>query len=96
LNYDRKSREGVGTHFPLTNVNLEGFAHVKHPPGPGLEQLAQLGSQFLQVNGEPEKTWVELVHVARQRPSWKTGRLPLMEHDRHSLKEVPLQVLQSG
>jgi hypothetical protein len=91
LNYDDEvPRVGVWTQVPSTT--MKGSTHVKQLPGPGPAQLAQLVSQSLQVF--PLTNLVESGHVARQRPSWKTGRL--LEHDRHSVKEVPLQVPQSG
>lgn len=74
-------------------MNTSGVLHAKHLLGPEPEQLEQLGSQFLHVEVVESKYW-ERLHVGRQRPPWRTGRV--LGHDLHWLKEDPPQVLQSG
>jgi hypothetical protein len=71
-----------------------GLAQDKQAPEPPPEQLPQEESQVLQV-AEPESKYSDLAQVVTQRlPLVRTGKFEGQE--RHWLKALPEQVLQSG
>lgn len=91
----------------ITVLPFPQFAETQVPPrktwleleqarqllGPAPEQLEQLESQDWHADDVVSKN-SDLLHVGKQRPFVRTGRLD--EQLEHWLKEPPVQVAQSG
>ena len=80
------------TQDPARNTWVE-LEHAKQWLGPEAEQLEQLESQAWHDEVVWSKNW-DLLHVGRQRPDMRTGRLG--GHVEHWLKDGPEQLAQSG